>query len=121
MKLGELNKRLLKVKLPSEMGRRTRNLDMGSIKAEELRGFALLYFVILLQLFTDKRDVKIWAYFSFLARAYCLPDCEFNLVPKGALKAASDNFQRLVQIRYGPRYLIYNFHLMRHLEEIRYE
>ena len=93
---------------------------MGSVKAEELRGFALLYFVLLAQLFEDIRDVKIWAYFGFLTRAYCLPDEEFNEIPKRVLQAASDYFQRMVQGKYGRRYLIYNFHLMRHLELIRY-
>ena len=79
MKLKDVNAALLRTKLPSEMGRRATELVISGMKAEEFRGFAIIYFPILMQYFEDARDKKIWAYFSFLARAYSLPDDQYNL------------------------------------------
>ena len=119
MKPDVLNKQLLQIKLPGELGRRTRPLDIASIKAEELRGFGLLYFLLLVRLMEDPKDRKLWAYTGYLLRAYTLPEEEFQVISPALLAALNDQLQDTLQKKYGRRHLLYNVHLLRHLEYIR--
>jgi hypothetical protein len=119
MKLAPLDKLLKSIKLPSEMARRTRPMDLSSWKADELKVFSLFCAVIAIKFQQQDVNKKLWAYFVFLVRAYLLPNAEYEQIPKIVLKKANHNFLRLLQGTFSRRMFTSNTHTFAHLEIIR--
>jgi hypothetical protein len=60
--------------VPSEFSRRTRDIDDGTIKSEELRNFAIAFFPLFAEAIGEENDeYEIWIIFAYLLRAYMIP------------------------------------------------
>jgi hypothetical protein len=60
--------------VPSEFSRRTRDIDDGNIKCEELRNYAIAFFPLFAEAIgKDKDEYEIFLIFAFLLRAYMIP------------------------------------------------
>lgn len=115
-----VDEELPRVRVPSEFSRRTRKLDLGSFKAEEYRNIVLFFFPIMVASLEDSRcEMKLWAYLSYIVRAYCLPDVEFEYVSKRDLQHYVTRFHELLQNKYGVSEMIYNMHIFHHLNYVR--
>jgi hypothetical protein len=119
MAVAVLNKYLREVLLPTEFARRTRDLDVPSWKADEFKVFALYSAVIAIKYQPRDVDRKLWAYFTFLVRAYLLPDEEYKQIAKQVLHEANHRVLRIIQDHFGKRFLISNTHIFSHMEVLR--
>ena len=117
-----LNKEIAKVRLPTEISRRSRGIEVGCYKAEEYRNLCLILFPLLIKHCEGRSDfVKLWTYLAFLTRAYVLPDDEYSHVSKGDLRVFRHRFLQRMQGTFGRRVMHYNTHIMLHLDTIRQE
>jgi hypothetical protein len=107
---------IVRVKIPSEMERRTRMLDFPNYKASEWRGVALFYFPIVLeQLQASSKERETWALFCYIMRAFHLSEQDFPGCRASALPLVRE-FQRKFQACFGLTNMLYNLHSVCHIE-----
>lgn len=115
-----LNVLIATTKVPKEFSRRTRDLDVRTLKAEELRNVTCFLFPAVTAQFplpSHKAEHELWILLAYLVRACIFPD-EVP-VPRQELEEAHGRFYRLFEDHYGPHNLIYCVHLFSHLPIMR--
>lgn len=72
-----INAGLVAARSPVELSRRTREIDEGTIKTEELRNYALIFFPLFVEAISEvssnRPEIEIWLLLAFLLRAYNIP------------------------------------------------
>ena len=122
-KLCQLDERMNRMKIPSDIGRITRSMSKGykNMKADEWKHWTLIYSIFSLQGILDKRDINIW---SLFANGYSLLFKRSISINK--LEECHNLFKLFcnqVKERYGSKMhlmhskCISNMHLILHIKE----
>lgn len=116
------NRAMRDVQHPRECSRRSRNLDLGIIKAQEYRNMSLFFFPIIIESIEDTfpKEKMTWLYLTFILRACVIPNKEFNSIEKNHIKNAARKFYFLFEKCYGESNCTYSIHVIAsHLLRIR--
>lgn len=108
------NDKIKSVQLPRESSRRCRNMDLGVMKAAELRNCIIFFFPIIVDCIEDDfpKEKKIWLHFAFMIRACVLSNDEFRNVDVDDVKSASKKFYQLYEQAFGKRNCSYSIHVV---------
>ena len=120
----DFNKIMNEVKVPSEFSRRGRSMDFKVMKGEEFRNIVIYFFPIIVSCILGTtndiiRERRIWLTFSYLIRAYVLPQNEYINVSQRVLQQCIQQFMKLFEDVYGSSNCSYNIHMMCHLQQVR--
>ena len=115
--LAKIDKRMLKIKVPSDIGRIARSLSVSykSMKADEWKHWTLVYSMFSLQGVISVRDLNIWCLFVNA----CMIICKRSITMTEAEQAHNllKMFCLQFQSKYGREYCVPNMHLMLHLKQ----
>ncbi len=114
-----LDERIVHIKVPTELPRRPRSMDFKNWKGAEWRHLVLLYFPLVAEVLHLPILRQIWLQFSYLARAYSIPQQYFEALDVYSLKSIARDFYDRYSYAFGRLNLRYNLHLLDHLERIR--
>ena len=110
------------IQVPHEFSRRVRNLDLGTIKAQEYRNLLLFFFPIIIECIEVEypNERRIWLLLAFSIRACILPNHEFAHVNQNHVKTSCNLFYNLFEQIYGANNCTYSLHIVAsHLLQIR--
>ena len=109
------------LKPPSDFNRSCSRLEATGLKAEECRNYLVASsFVVITTLAHRKPLVYVQVLFTYLLRAYLLPEDEFEPLKRQVnLRQLLDHFQEYYQEIFPPYYWVYYSHCMAHLDLIR--
>ena len=116
------NLEIMKIQAVREFNRRSRNLDLGIMKAQEHRNVILFYFPIVVNCIEPEfpSERKIWLLLAFLFRSCILPNNEFENIPTELIKNASKQFYELYEKAFGTKNCTYSIHVFSsHILRIR--
>jgi hypothetical protein len=115
-----LNGLLPTVRLPTDLSRRSREVDVAKYKAEEYRNLILLMFPLVLECLEARTEhARIWALLAFVLRSNCIPDREYAFVSKRDLEILTKRLLTNWQSSFGTPTMVYNVHQICHLDVIR--
>jgi hypothetical protein len=116
-----INDALAKVRLPSDLSRRTRAIDNGYIKTEELRNWALILFPLFADAIGEQRpEYEIWLLMCLLMRCYAVPTEASSLpLPDEQILEAHKRFHEGFGQFFGVHNLVYNPHVFTHMRLVR--
>ena len=109
------------IKAPSDFNRSCNRMEPTGLKGEEYRNFMICSsFAIITTMSHRKPLVYIQLLFTFLMRAYLMPDAEFEAVKEAFnLKDMRRHFQEQYQDIFPQYYWVYYSHMFYHMEDIR--
>jgi hypothetical protein len=111
---------LRKVRLPREFQRRTRDINLHTAKASELRNMAMILFPCIGKLMRIDSHLRcLWYLYAFICRALILPDDEFANVDKPALRASMRTFYAGYEKEFGLHHCTFNLHEFTHMVDSR--
>lgn len=118
------DQRIVTVKVPTEIPRKTRAMDHAHYKANEWRSLLLYFSPVVMSVLTAHpagllpRD--IWAYLTFITRAVLINDDDYNvLVQEVHFPDVIETFQKLCQSYLGKAHMTMNMHQVAHLPAVR--
>jgi hypothetical protein len=116
-----INDVLSKVRLPSDLSRRTRATDKGYIKTEELRNWALVLFPLFADAIGEQRpEYEVWLLMCLLMRCYAIPAEATSLpLPDEQILEAHKRFHDGFGEIFGTHNLVYNPHMFTHMRLVR--
>ncbi len=115
----QLDEALVRVKVPTELPRRPRAMDFKNWKGSEWRHLVLIYFPIVAEALRPGICRELWLEFSFLCRAYSIPNEYFDALDKNYLTSLAHNWYYRYFATFGELNMRYNVHLLIHLLRIR--
>ena len=109
------------LKTPSEFNRSVQRLQGGGMKAEELRNYTLCSSFAVTSKFSPIHPlIRIQLLWSFIVRAYVLPNDEWEVFCETHHMAEYDGyFQKLYLETFSPYHCVYNVHAASHMHVIR--
>ena len=110
------------IQVPREWSRRCRNLDLGVMKAAELRNVLLFFFPLVLECISDDfpQEKKMWLHLVFMIRACVISNDEFRNVDENYVISACGKFYKLYEKLFGQKNCTYSIHVMSsHLLQIK--
>ena len=116
------NDKIKSIQLVREFGRRCRNMDLGVMKAAEMRNCILFFFPVIIDCIEDEfpNEKRIWLHLAFMIRACVLSNDEFHIVNVDDVKSASTKFYKLFEKSYGQKNCTYSIHVVgSHVLEVR--
>lgn len=121
MKPSEYENSARDLKIPSDFNRGVQRFEAKGMKGEELRNFTLCSCFAYLSRKSPRQPlIRIQLIFSYLVRAYLLPDDEFEACKARInLVQLSYGFQEYYQEIFHAFFHVYYSHMFVHLEEIR--
>ena len=117
----EFNLCMLATKVPRESSRRSRELDLAVMKAQELRNIVLFYFPHVLQCIEpNAKERKAWILLAYMIKSCVIPSKEFAPIDLSVLEKACEEFYKIYEKLFGVYNCSYNTHVVcSHLIEIR--
>lgn len=84
---SSFNKQISDVQVLREFNRRMRYLDLGVMKAQEMRNISLFFFPLVLNCIPDEfqKEKKNWLQLTFIMRACTISQEEFELIPNALI------------------------------------
>lgn len=100
------------IKLPSDFPRRSRKYDHPTYKCHEWRQFSMYYFPIVVEVLELQkfREKSVFLSFGFLARAFRLPDAEYEELKEDDIREATNILADSYEAAYGITACNYNYH-----------
>ena len=120
--VSKYNTQISLVKAPHESSRRLRNLDLGVMKAQELRNIILIYFPLVINCIpnTFPREKKIWFQLTYVLRACTLPNKQFNEISNKVIEETALAFYKNFEYMFGQKNCTYSVHVVSsHILQIR--
>ena len=111
-----------RLRLPSDFPRRARKYDHSTWKCHKWRQFSLFFFPIAVKCLEIEKfcEKAVFISFSFLSRAFRLPDDEFSQVPELELQEAVNILVHNYEGAFGLTACNYNYHhVTSHLKKYR--
>ncbi len=118
-KTDGLDSDLTRQKVPSEIARRPRPVDFKNWKASEWRCLVLYMFPLVILRLPKGLRRQMWLEFSYLSRAYTLPEEDFVNLDTDMLNKLAVKWYRNYHHLFGSNNMRYNVHLFLHLSRIR--
>jgi hypothetical protein len=111
-----LNNVLCDVRLPSDLSRRTREIDRGYTRTEELRNWGVILFPLFADAIGEHRpEYEIWLLLAILMRVYYIPSNTGSLaLPREQCMEAHERFHKAYGGLFGRHNLVYNPHVFTH-------
>ena len=108
------NEKIKKIQVHREYGRRCRNMDLGVMKAAEMRNVLIFFFPIVLECIEDEypEEKRVWLHLVFLVRACVISNDEFRKVDTNDVKFASSKFYKLYEECYGRKNCTNSIHVV---------
>lgn len=116
------NEAIRNIQVVREFGRRCRNLDVSTIKAQEYRNIIIFFFIIVVNCIesTHPKEKMIWLYLAYMTRACIVPNEEFENIANTDVKNACEKFYSLFEKCFGKNNCTYSVHVVpSHLLRIR--
>ena len=115
------NNLMKQVKVNRECSRRSRELDLGVMKGQELRNVIIFFFPLTIECIEENnKERRLWLQFAYMIRSCIIPTKEFKNIPVSEIYETCKNFYKLYESLFRDSNCTYNTHVVcSHLLEMR--
>ena len=115
------NELMLGIKVIREFSRRSRQLDLSVLKAQEFRNIILFLFPVVIQCIEpEAKERRVWLLLAFMLRACIVPELEYEKITTNEIMYASNQFYCLFEKLFSAKNCTYSVHIIgSHLPQMR--